>query len=475
MGDILLNLACKLNNFFENTILFNKVRYLYIYFFIFCLLIRQIGIFALVPVFIDSSIFSTFGICGLLIAIWGIKNKYIYFSFKKNYLLLFIFAVFISSIINFKYGFFKNLKDIIWLFITFFIIYSSPKSESENDKIRKFCKIQNLITYVWGTLAFCSILTVFMQISYISYVKDDWYLRVGIVENRLFGIFNNTNSASIISLISLIFSTYQIKFKNVFCTKRWINLSNIIVQFIYISLSESRGTYMVLMFASFLTSLFWFYDKLGRKKKVKNILASILFSVFVSFFILVSIFLIIKLFKFISIFYSIIFGDNAQNLAVSKRVDFINNNDISNLRFRLWLDSWKVFKNNWLFGVTAGNLVNYAKIHFPQSLIATRNYSRVHNTWIGFLLFNGIFGGLILFAFFINKIIDIFTYYSKHSVYKTNSIFNLCILIVLCICLYGTVESEILFVNSTVSIVFWISLGFINQFLSNYSNYDIIK
>lgn len=459
-----LNLAFRLNDFFKNKILFNKIRFYYMYFFIFCLLIRQIGVFALVPVFIDSSIFSIFGICGFLIAVWGIKNKYIYFSFKKNYLLLFIFAVFISSVINFKYGIFKNLKDIVWLFITFFVIYSSPKSESGDEKIQRFYKIQNLITYVWGALAFCSILTALMQISYISYVKDDWYLRVGIVENRLFGVFNNTNSASIISLISLIFSVYQVKFKNSYFAKKWINLSNIFIQYIYISLSESRGTYMVLMFASFLTSLFWVYDKLGRKKKVKNILASILFSVFVSFFILVSMFLIIKLFEFLSIFYSMIFGDNAQNLAVSKRVDFINNNDISNLRFRLWLDSWEIFKNNWLFGVTAGNLVNYAKIHFPQSLIATRNYSRVHNTWIGFLVFNGIFGGLILFTFFSQKIIDISKYYSKQNIFKNSLIFNLCVLIILSICLYGMVESEILFVNSTVSIIFWLLLGLIDFF-----------
>lgn len=459
-----LNLAFRLNDFFKNKILFNKIRFYYMYFFIFCLLIRQIGVFALVPVFVDSSIFSVVGTFGFSLVLWGILYKNINFNFKKNYLLLFIFVVFISSIINFKYGIFKNLKDIIWLFITFFVIYSSPKSESGDEKIQKFYKIQNLITYVWGVLAFCSILTALMQISYVSYVKDDWYLRVGIVENRLFGVFNNTNSASIISFISLIFSVYQVKFKNSYFEKKWINLSNIFIQFIYISLSESRGTYMVLMFASFLTSLFWVYDKLGRKKKVKNILASILFSVFVSFFILVSMFLIIKLFSFLSIFYSIIFGEYAQNLAVSKRVDFINNNDVSNLRFRLWLDSWEIFKKNWLFGVTAGNLVNYANIHFPQSLIATRNYSRVHNTWIGFLVFNGIFGGLILFTFFSQKIIDISKYYSKQNIFKNSLIFNLCVLIILSICLYGMVESEILFVNSTVSIIFWLSLGLIDFF-----------
>lgn len=462
----MLNLACKLNNFFENKILFNKIRFYYIYFFIFCLLIRQIGVFALVPVFVDSSIFSFVGTFGLSLVLWGILYKNINFNFKRNYLLLFIFSVFISSIINFKYGIFKNLKDIIWLFITFFVIYSSPKSESGDKKIQKFYKIQNLITYVWGVLAFCSILTALMQISYTAHIRDDWWLRFGIVENRLFGVFYNTNSASIISFISLIFSLYQIKFKNSYFTKKWINLSNAFIQFIYISLSESRGTYMVLMFATFLTSLFWVYDKLGRKKKVKNILVSILFSVFVSFFILVSMFLIIKLFSFLSIFYSIIFGYNAQNLAVSKRVDFINNNDISNLRFRLWLDSWEIFKNNWLFGVTAGNLVNYAKIHFPQSLIATRNYSRVHNTWIGFLVFNGVSGGLILFTFFSQKIIDIFKYYSNRNIFKVNLTLNLCVLIILSICLYGMVESEILFVNSAVSIIFWLSLGLID-FLKN--------
>ena len=212
----MLNLICNLNKFFKDKILFNKIRFYYIYFFVFCLLIRQIGAFELIPVFIDSSIFSVLGIFGFLLAVFGILNKNINFNFKKNYLLFFILAVFISSIINIKYGIFKNLKDIIWLFITFFVIYSFSKNQPGTEQIKEFYKIQNLITYVWGTLAFFSIMTALMQISYISYVKEDWYLRVGIVENRLFGVFNNTNSASIISFISFIFSIYQIKFKNIF-------------------------------------------------------------------------------------------------------------------------------------------------------------------------------------------------------------------------------------------------------------------
>lgn len=467
----MLNLIFKLQNFLENKILFSKIRFYFIYIFMFCLLIRQIGAFVLVPVFLDSLIFSVLGIFGFLLVIWGISGRNINFNLKKNYLLFFIFDVFISSIINFKYGIFKNLKDIIWLFITFFVIYSFPiiKNESEENITKKFYKIQNLIIYIWGILAFCSIITALMQISYISYIRDNWWLRIGIVENRLFGIFNNTNSASIISFISLVFSVYQvkfIKFKNNFCAKKYINLSNIIIQFMYIALSESRGTYMILTFASFLVSLFLTYNKLETKinknKKLKNIFFSIILSIIFALFILILIFLIIKLFAFLSNFYSIIFNKNTQNLIVSKRVDFVNNSDVSNLRFRLWLDSWEIFKNNWLFGVTAGNLVNYAKINFPESLIATRNYSRVHNTWIGFLLFNGIFGGLFLFTFFIKKIINIFKYYLKNNIYKISKIFNLYILIILCICLYGTVESEILFVNSTVSTIFWLSLGLIN-------------
>jgi len=468
-------LTCNLNKFFKDKILFNKIRFYYIYFFVFCLLIRQIGAFELIPVFIDSSIFSVLGIFGFLLAVFGILNKNINFNFKKNYLLFFILAVFISSIINIKYGIFKNLKDIIWLFITFFVIYSFSKNQPGTEQIKEFYKIQNLITYVWGTLAFFSIMTALMQISYISYVKEDWYLRVGIVENRLFGVFNNTNSASIISFISFIFSIYQIKFKNIFFNKRWLNLSNIIIQFVYISLSESRGTYMILIFAAFLASIFWVYDKLGRKNSIKNIFISFIFSGIFSFFSLILIFLVIKLFGLISIFCSKIFGDSTNNLIVSKRVDFVNNNDISNLRFKLWLDSWEIFKNNWLFGVTAGNLVNYAKINFPESLIALRNYSRVHNTWIGILVFNGIFGGAILFTFFIKKIIGIFKYYLKYNIYKISEVFNLCVLIFLCMGLYGTVESEILFVNSTSSLIFWFSLGLISNFLSNNLSYDIIK
>ena len=466
----MLHLDFQLRNFLANKILFSKIRFYFIYIFMSCLLIRQVGVFVLVPAFLDSLIFSVLGIFGFLLVIWGILGKNINFNFKKNYLLFFISAVFISSIINFKYGIFKNLKDIIWLFITFFVIYSFPKNESEESKIKKFYKIQNLIIYIWGILAFCSIITALIQISYISHVRDEWWLRIGIVENRLFGIFNNTNSASIISFVSLVFSVYQIKFKNIFFAKKNINLLNIVIQFMYIALSESRGTYMILMFASFLVSLFLTYNKLeariNKNKKLKNIFFSFILSIIFALFILILIFLIIKLFAFLSNLYSIIFNNNTKNLIVSKRVDFVNNRDVSNLRFRLWLDSWEIFKNNWLFGVTAGNLISYAQVNFPDSLIATRNYSRVHNTWIGFLLFNGIFGSLFLFTFFIKKIICIFkyylNYYLKYNILKVNKTINLCVLIVLCTCLYGTVESEILFVNSTVSTIFWLALGLIN-------------
>ena len=149
----------------------------------------------------------------------------------------------------------------------------------------------------------------------------------------------------------------------------------------------------------------------------------------------------------------------------TKRVDFIENNDVSNLRFNIWLSAAEIFKTRWLFGVSPGNVVTYAKQVVPETFIARYNYTRSHSVWFGIPLYTGICGTILMFGFFFKCFLKSLKYCINKSIANVPPMLILYMLIVGLVWVYGLVELEILFVNSVCSFIFWTSLGFVRKYV----------
>lgn len=86
-----------------------------------------------------------------------------------------------------------------------------------------------------------SLIFYILRVSIVEEVRENILFRLGIVEGRLFGVFVNPNSASIVSFFVMIFSIFQVFFTAPRRLPKAFNILNILLQYIYIVLSESRG------------------------------------------------------------------------------------------------------------------------------------------------------------------------------------------------------------------------------------------
>lgn len=454
-----MNIYCRNN-------IIKKVRQTYIFTLLICLSMRYISFYALVPPLIDSVLFSSLGIIGFGIIILDIiKIDKLYGHKRDIYLVLFLISLLITSLVNINYGFFQNLKFIIWTSINLFILYSHDKFDNNQETDKRIICFQNILILLWTFMILASLVTYVLSVSINREVRDNIYFRVGIVEGRLFGVFVNPNTASIMALFVMLFSIFQIFFKTTYTLSKAVNITSIICQFIYIVLSESRGTALVLFvsIAILSFSLSYFNLKLSKANKI-------IISVFIAILSCILVFLMMKgvdkVFSSIYQFSKSLLSTTkweTNRVILTKRVDFVENNDISNLRFNIWLSALEIFKTKWLFGVSPGNILTYAKQVLPETFMAKRNYMRSHSVWIGIPLYTGICGTIVMFGFFLKCFLKSIKYFVSKNINEIPPILALQMLTVLLTWIYGLVELEILFVNSVCSFIFWTSLGFVRK------------
>ena len=439
-----------------------KIRSGYLILLLICLCVRNIGVYVFVAPVFDIAVFSGLAAFGFFIFAVEIMRGEIEFRLTDNILLfLFIGTLVVSSIINYRYGIFQNIKECVWTLISFFVVGGCVSRGDTRNTTKNVIKIQNIIIVFWLILSFLSICTAVLQIGHVVSVRDNTWIGIGVAENRLFGVFVNPNSASIVAVMAILFSIFQIAYNSVGALNVKLNIVNIIIQLIYISLAESRGSAMVLLFLSFVLVFAYgcgVFKFEGFKKFLFSFLVAAMFTATLYF----TMNLIMQVFSVMPSFSQDIevlsrrYGCHAR---IGQRLDYVNNDDISNLRFRIWLSAWEIFKKNWFFGVTPGNILNYAKAVMPDTFMAERGYRRAHSVWFGIPLYTGVCGAICMFGFFIKKALGFWGNYKRTGFKREAPVFNLCAMIIVSVWFYGLVESEILFVNSVCSFIFWFCMG----------------
>ena len=436
-----------------NKISYKKIRFAYIISMLFFLLMRYIVVYALLPKQIDSFLFSFLAFFGLSVCFFGVFLKKIEINLKENFWLFTFLAIFlISATLNFRYGFLGNMRTFVWALISFLVLFLPPKDELSSEKEEIITKIQNALVVFCLIVSSLSLLTFVFQINYSFPINERDIFCMGYVESRLCGVFTNPNRGSAIAFLSAIFSAFALLpgSKNNFFKK--IHIFNLIIQYFYIVLADSRGTFLSLMVA-FAVFFYVFLSKnfFGRSKRgaIFRVCVTLLFcaAFYFSFALLREAFCLIP--KFMT-----------RGLIKSGRKDFLNNSDISNLRFSLWLSAFEMFKEKWLFGVSPASVLQYAKDRFPSSVIAVKNYSRIHNAYFDLLISTGFLGFLTMMYFYVKSFFEALNFYTKNRWKVKNQTFNSCVLTLLSLAIYALTESEFLFVNTALSFVFWVFLGY---------------
>ncbi len=447
---------------------YDKLKKLILLFFSLMLMGRFVSLYWIMPHAVDGLIFMGISVSSLFFVFMDFMNKRNILKTENIiWLILFFCSCVISCLMLIRYGWAENLKALISIAISLFFLYPFTKVTGEEKSRKIIILFQKVIIIFWLFFALISIGTFFIQYSNIFYMHGTRIL-LGCIENRLFGMFSDPNYASVVSILTMIFSVAILNYENQRKWMRVVCIVNIVIQFFYIVLGASRTGEVCLLLVVFFAGIVYSY-RLKPKDKFYWIFVRIIAALCLCVVVHYAIEYIRMLFSYIPSFFEPLFKNYADGNEKNKfilhkismeRPDVEQSSDISNLRFRIWSSAIDIFKTSWVFGASPRNALVYAKDVLPEAFIVKRGYD-AHNFYVATLLYTGVSGAFLLGFFLIKSAFNIIKYYVKNN-FKVNDVFfNSLVISALCVAASGMFVSEILFITTVGSFVFWLFLGYI--------------
>lgn len=428
------------------------------------LIVRTVNVYSTLPSIIDNVVFSCVSLVGAGLVAVDLYQIFITKQKKWQYnpwLVAYLVIIALTSLWNIKYGVFGNIKLLIWQTIYFFIIYEVAENRAYFKEVLN--GVIKILLGSWTVLLIISLVMFCIQYHY----QTDFHnkvnpLRVGFVENRLFGMFADPNYTSIICVITIVCALYYLLNKALSTLKKTLFIIFIFLNLSYITLSGSRNGLINFLLIMFLLTFFLVYhskfakDKHGILKTVIAFLASVLVVV-VSYF---GMLLLKEVWAYFPQFFSTS-NDMKEGAVDLSRPDVKNSSDISNLRFKIWNSAIDIFKTNWILGVSPKDIVAVAKSRLPHTFIAMRHFS-THNAYINILTSTGIVGFVTIMIFFVksafNALVYVFTKFKEKS--DQRFYYILCII---SLAVSGLFQNDMILVNTIGAVIFWLLLGNINH------------
>lgn len=457
---------------------YEALRKAYITAFIAAVLTRVLLPFALCETqFVNSLVFAVVAMFGAAVVCLDLFTRRVFLTAKNVvWLALFLAICTLSSVVNAKYGVIGNVRNLVWLAISFFLLYPIDPTRTLDSVKKEIKYVGNILITVWFLACGASLAMFALQVGYYVDVYPDSFARMGFIEGRLFGVFEDPNYAAIVAMIAIIYSIFN--FKN--AEKKWLRafyVCGICVDFCYIVLSGSRTTEVAAIIVIFLAAYFLLLKKYNKvkanvfSKQVALILSAILCSAAL-------IFSFIFARKALSYLPGMV-GAQFKSVSVAEqkprrhiditRDDVSNTADISNCRFKIWLSALEVFKNKLFLGTSPRNLRAYAKAAFPNGFIAQRSYA-VHNAYLDVLTSTGLLGAVIMFIFLVKYLISVFQFLFIKLNNKNYDLVLFSFINVATVAISAFFLSEIFFVNTIGVLTFWLNLGCSHYFIKDRTN-----
>ncbi|GCF93910.1 polymerase [Enterococcus florum] len=427
------------------------------------LIARMVSLYYLVDPRLDSLISWTLvGLSIFLMAeffIERIKNKAFFLS--DILLSIFLIVLFVSMLVNRGYGIFDNLKLIMWQGIYFFAVFELGRRKSK----RLLVLFESVLIAVWFLLVMIAVVLFITKFSNsFSFDKLYYGVRLGIVENRLYGVFVDPNYASTISLITIIssFHLFTVLGKNKLIKSFLV--ANIFFQFSYIILSGSRSAQIQLVIAVLICTFFF----LLKSNRVKKYLNALILSILAVFLVLGSFQILKQAWVWTANSVKIDLSNSGHSNELSdsltlSRNDVDNNSDVSNSRFKLWKSSLEIFENNPIFGTSPKNLYIVAQEQTPKTYIAVKEQTS-HNFLFYLLATTGIMGTIPILIFLIINAKTIFSrlllvrdHSDDYFQYLFLSLVGITVLISACL------VTDMVLVNRLAGFIFWFFAGYLQN------------
>lgn len=401
-----------------------------------------------------------------LLLVWGaillVREIFFRRSVLKNkytiLLLLFCFSNAITTAYNFPDRFVYGIvtEGYVCMFLLVFFITSMNNRQMDNQKfINKIFWIHIILSLVF---AIVGLLCFIFNLSF-SYENAGLELYFGLKDNRLWG-FYNPNTGGSVCVISLVFSFILLK-----QTEKWRKLlyTNIVLQYLYMILTQSRSAWYVFLGIVVLYSVFVIILPVIKKREsINEKLKKVALNVLIILLICVSP-TVIK--KTIVIFPNTIIEvqnmlsdqDSSKGSLSLNRLDEekIREQDGTNGRGELWEAGFKIFKESPVLGVGSENIVNRGEKYLSESRFENLEKGGLHNSYLMILVGSGIVGFSIMFVFFLFIVIEGF----KNLIICRNRNNALLIILVFGMLANELMEARLIYNSSYLNIIFWILAG----------------
>lgn len=427
------------------------------------LLLRMVILYSLIDSRFDSLLFSIAALIGGVVFVCNALEWLQERKVPNVLLMIIILAMLVATLLVPEASLVGNAKMVIWQVIYFFVVYYVVRRD--DPKLIKW--FENIIMIYWTVAVVGSLFLFFVKYSYTAPLSKIYYgLRLGIVQNRLYGIFVEPNFASNVSVIVCVLMIKRLVSKAPHIHSAWY-IIGLVLQFFYIVLSGSRSALLDASAITFIGIFFLVFANQRRNGLLKQWGLGLI-SGLIAVGVLVGANYAVKLtLPHLVVPTRITLIDNLAKGKPDKkdadsvsleREDISSNGDSSNGRVSLWKSALEIFRTSPVYGASANNWIDYARKTVPDSYISHHGQTP-HNFVLLTLVSTGLLGGIPLIIFMLMKAIQLI-----RALFKTRGMrdidFILVALIPIDMVLFASLMPDLIFENRIGALCFWLFLGF---------------
>lgn len=393
---------------------------------------------------------------------------YLIYAFLASYVITIIF--------NRNLNLVGNTKTLIWASIMTLVLFMTEYSDKDKKVYRDINIISKVLVVIIFIISISAIVMFCLDISYFTERVDGKLIPQGYYAARLWGIYVDPNQASSVALIALILSVVLIVQRKVF-NKIFLTIS-IIIQYIFIILTGSRGGEIALIFV--LIGLGYLLFDYILRNSFRNDAIRAIISLIIGIIITAGIVIsfdgsrkllsyipkaTVKTQQYIHQTTGIQSGEHLGNVTV-ERPDATS----SNGRLTLWKDGLRLSKFSPIFGFGDRNIPLKAAELTPGSSLE-KQY--VHNGFIHMLLSGGLMATIIMMIFIgIIAIKAIVIFFGKNRYKQNYYIFSIISLLIVSLLIASMFLTEIFYQNSFIATTYWVFLGYISILSNSLKQYN---
>lgn len=385
---------------------------------------------------------------GILSIYFLIFKRKAFFNLPTLFMLLFVIATFITILLNYKSMLLANSISWAYMILGGILLFNNNYEKSQVQVEKEQNQIMMVNVFFSFLFAVAAFVMLFEGIT-IEVVTDGIVRHYGVYENRLWGIINANTAGQycVLSIFSSLFLILRHKWN------RWIWIINIIMQFSYLVLTQSRGAWVAFIVSLFLIVPFVFigWNKISSVNWKKRITYAGVFAL-----ILISVFLCKQLVKSGAEFYGEVLCIDADSQFDTVRTDL--GNEVSNGRIAIWKAGIELWKEQPLMGTGIYNIETYAQNNAAEKVVEKLSRGGLHNFYLTVLVSNGIVGFVLMATFliilglrFLNSLF--------HCENKSNLIFGIMFSAILIV---NLVETNIVYWKIVQSMLFWCACSYLN-------------